>query len=473
MSMYDDIKLNRSGLVQTNVLPRRHFKRRALCYIYVIVLPITLATASQAKAADKGLSWSNCYIASLDGVYYDSCWREKSCRDAQCRCDTTTSLCRIEDGGSCLDSDGYLGTESSQLPNEKGWLTGSSSSNDQLNRSVGVAGTDLGSMYLHEGKIYFLFGDTWMIDGSDEMRPNTVAYTEDFDASDGISLDGWVVEDGKVSAIAPIEPGIKAEDNECINVDLLRRFSRSPTHGASIDGLQFVWFEDITYWGIAPLWGECREETAFEPGYWKVIMSSTKAADDWQNPNEVRDFRYLWPGYGYDPGDADPTEGIFAQVTTARYGDDLYLWGIPEGRHGKKVALARVKANKDLIQYTQNYEYYRGNGKWSSDSGDATNVVDQDRTIGDGSVLWNPFCNSWMMFSKQEENPSAIVVRIAEEPWGTWSEPTVVVRTSTLYSPFVHEIYTENGGEVVYFLTSYWVGLNYNVQVRKATFEKF
>ena len=75
-------------------------------------------------------------------------------------------------------------------------LTGQPSMNNT--GQVNVYGTDLGSMFFHsDGQIYFLFGDTFGppgTPGSGDWRSNTMAYTSDSVASDGIIFDGWMTD---------------------------------------------------------------------------------------------------------------------------------------------------------------------------------------------------------------------------------------------------------------------------------------
>jgi hypothetical protein len=61
--------------------------------------------------------------------------------------------------------------------------------------AVNVYSTDLGSMFLHsDGRIYFLFGDTFGPLGppgtSGDWRSNTMAFTGDTVAADGIIFEG-------------------------------------------------------------------------------------------------------------------------------------------------------------------------------------------------------------------------------------------------------------------------------------------
>lgn len=77
-----------------------------------------------------------------------------------------------------------------------GQLTGQPSMNNT--GAVNVYGTDLGSMFTHsDGRIYFLFGDTFGAPGppgSGDWRSNTLAYTTDVRACDGITFEGWITD---------------------------------------------------------------------------------------------------------------------------------------------------------------------------------------------------------------------------------------------------------------------------------------
>jgi len=89
---------------------------------------------------------------------------------------------------------------------QTGQLTGQPSINNT--GAVNVYGTDLGSIFLHsDGRIYFLFGDTFGPPGhpesSGDWRSNTMAYSSDTIAADGILFDGWIVDPpvGELSVI--------------------------------------------------------------------------------------------------------------------------------------------------------------------------------------------------------------------------------------------------------------------------------
>src|SRR5207245_2313177 len=63
----------------------------------------------------------------------------------------------------------------------------------------GLIGTDLGSSFEHEGRIYFLFGDTLPLRPHAIFRPlagDSIAYTEDTDPEQGLTLHFVTASDG-------------------------------------------------------------------------------------------------------------------------------------------------------------------------------------------------------------------------------------------------------------------------------------
>ena len=136
-------------------------------------------------------------------------------------------------------------------------LTGQPSLNNT--GQVNVYGTDLGSMFLHsDGRLYFLFGDTFGppgTPGSADWRSNTMAYTTDYAASDGISFEGWITSpSGQARALV--------EGNHDPN-DGSGEVTKIPTAGWSYEGRQFMWFMSVKQWGGPGQWDVNYAEIAY------------------------------------------------------------------------------------------------------------------------------------------------------------------------------------------------------------------
>lgn len=301
---------------------------------------------------------------------------------------------------------------------------------------VNVYGTDLGSMFTHsDRRIYFLFGDTFGSPGrpgSSNWRSNTMAYTTDFVASDGITFDGWIT-DAMGNAKAMVE-GNHDSNNGTGEV------TKIPTAGWSHAGRQFMWFMSVKEYKSGGVWDVNHSEIAYsDDNGVSWILSGTR-----------------WPG-----------SSNFIQVAFAEQAGFLLIWGIPAGRNGG-VKLARVLL-PDILDGGA-YEYYTGSG-WSSNEADGQIIV--AAPIGELSVLWNPYLERWIMMYLNEDSES-IEVRESSEPTGPWSQPWQVVSGNDyrwLYGAYMHDLYTENNGKTVYFLMSQYD--HYNVFLMRVIFESF
>jgi len=129
-----------------------------------------------------------------------------------------------------------------------GFVTGGNSINKTTEYDVG--GTDLGIMFSHSNKVFLVFGDTFSsIDSKANWRSNTMAFSTDFDASDNIKFDGWVVNRANCAKEIIASKKIDNVEKTCI-----------PTAAISIDSTVYVHYMSVRKWG--------------QPGEWSVNYSS-------------------------------------------------------------------------------------------------------------------------------------------------------------------------------------------------------
>ncbi|MFX1539716.1 MAG: DUF4185 domain-containing protein, partial [Promethearchaeota archaeon] len=86
---------------------------------------------------------------------------------------------------------------------------------------------------------------------------------------------------------------------------------------------------------------------------------------------------------------------------------------------------------------------------------------------GEMSVMWNAYLERYMMIHL-DDVAKKIVIRIAQMPWGPWSQPhTVITRPEYVgfYAPNIDPILVEDNGRIVYFTMSLWA--EYNVYLMK------
>lgn len=315
-----------------------------------------------------------------------------------------------------------------------GQITGAESPGDTTQYAVNF--TDLGSMFEAGGKVWFTFGDTFgerdddmTGGGGSHWRSNTLGFTTDTDPSDGVAIEGMILDD---AGAAKELLGSKKVDGDEITV--------IPTHGFATDAGMYLHYMSVRQWGT--------------PGEWEVnhagLARSTDQGQSWTTLDAPR-----WSG---DSG--------FVQISPAHVTLDgrdwLYVWGITHGRFGG-VSLARVPAAQ--VEDPGAWQYFAGLRKggsgtdgrprWAADPAEAALVLDD--TVGELSVVWNDHLDRWIMTYLAEGR--GVVLREGLSPWGPWGEPIELVGATEVpgpYAPYMLPRYTQDGGRTIYFTLSIW-----------------
>ncbi|WP_212754411.1 DUF4185 domain-containing protein [Nakamurella aerolata] len=291
-----------------------------------------------------------------------------------------------------------------------------------------IAGTDLGSMFEHNGKTWFVFGDTFgrrapgqTGGGGDEWRSNALAYSTDADPADGITFDGFVTDQKTGWALEPI-PGEKIDNQEMTKI---------PTYGFSAGGAMYLAYMSVKHWG--------------EPGEWETNYSGlAKSTDDGKTWTQLATPK--WSG-----------TSNFVQVSVVERDGMLYFLGVTHGRFGP-VRLMRVPTAE--VEKPASYQYFSGTAadgspQWSADEKAAAVVLDD--TVGELSAAWNAYLDSWILTYSNGNGDTTI--RQAPQLWGPWGPARTLIAQSALpglYSPYLLPKYTADGGRTVYFTLSVW-----------------
>lgn len=311
-----------------------------------------------------------------------------------------------------------------------GMLTGEQSVN-KTKTNYNIAGCDLGIFIQHKDKVYIAFGDTFSGDDSGNhmvggWRSNTLAYTSDLDASDGIRFDG-MISNAKVGDKKAIEilPSQKADRIEMTVI---------PTGGFSLGGAMYLAFMSVRHWG--------------EPGSWEVNYGGlAKSADDGQTWQKLDSLKWEDPSFG--------------QLCPLVVGDTVYFYAIPGGRNGG-LKIMRVQA--DRVEQRDQYEYLTGFG---ADGAPVFGKGDPAKTaevvppaVGEPCVVFNRYLDEYLLvyFSGNQ-----IGLRASKNPWGPWSAFLPFVSSEDypqLYGGFMSPAYTSNGGKTVYFTMSLYGDYN-------------
>lgn len=291
-----------------------------------------------------------------------------------------------------------------------------------------VAGQDLGSMFEADGRTWFVFGDTFgqrdagQYGGEGtEWRSNALAYSTDTDPTDGIRLDGYIVDDrGWAKELLSSE---KIDGSEITVI---------PTNGFAAGGAMYLAFMSVRHWG--------------EPGEWEVNYSGlAKSVDHGQTWTKLP--APTWPG-----------DSNFVQVSVTHYEGDLYFWGVTHGRHG---GVQLMKVAEQAVETPGAYSYFTGVGgdgrpQWSADRAKARTIVDDQ--VGELSVAWDAGLSRWLM-TYSNGGGSGTTLREGLTPWGPWGSPITLVSSADvpgLYAPFLLPKFIANGGRTIYFTLSIW-----------------
>ncbi len=328
----------------------------------------------------------------------------------------------------------------------------------------GLAGTDLGVPFSHNGRTYLLFGDTLGINGGD-----CIAYTPDMNLEDGVQLNFIADERGRYKTVEI--PGIGQGDMEV------------PIEGVSVNGRMYTY-----------------HTTDFST---KAVVGRSVAA---VSRDDGRTFTNLY----------DLSMKRFLNVTVVKIdpgrwkglpdagGPAILLFGSGEWRKSN-VSLAFQPASD--IESSGAIRYFAGldeSGKptWSRDETAAVPLFHQS-CVGELSASYLECLDRWILLYNCDEKGNGIIMRTAKAPWGPWSEPQWLIgpgikgvlrqfmhRTwkteqsdilhepgreymhGFVYGPYIFEDFTVGNNEAatVYFTLSTWNP--YTVVLMKARLKK-
>lgn len=325
-------------------------------------------------------------------------------------------------------------------------LTGYESPN-RTNR-FDVYGTDLGSMFNYKEKTYFVFGDTFgyrppdqVGAGGSDWRSNVMAVSSDEDPSNGITMDRMITDYG--THAKELLPSKKIDYEEMTKI---------PTHGIAAGNNMYLYFMSVNHWG--------------DPGVWDANYSGVaKSGDEGEHWEIIEELKW--------PGDSNFIQVSPYAIEVNNELTEIYFWCIPAGRFGD---VKLMKVDEKHIENIEEYRYYagtdsKGNPVWSKKMNDAKFVMEDEYSVGELSVVWNPYLERWIMTYLQEG--TGIVIREGLKPWGPWGEAITLVPKDEypgLYAPFMNAKFVEDNGKTIYFTLSLWEP--YNVFWMKATLVK-
>ncbi len=255
----------------------------------------------------------------------------------------------------------------------------------------GLEGTDLGHSFEHQGRAYFLFGDTV---GRLGHALDTIATTDARDPEQGVRLDFLTVGRDYLT-IQP--PGISMGAFE------------TPAGGISLGGQMYVAVKT----NHAPDWSTDRS----------VLTKFTLPATF----QPLRTVSQLPSGHFLTLSlHAEPGPGPLAGLPPG--GPFVLIWGT--GTYRKSDAYLSI-VPAAAFESGQGTRYFAGLDAagaptWSDKESDAAPIV-QNGTLGDVSVTWCQSLGLWLMTcDSRDPAPAGILFSYSATPWGPWSEPQIV-----------------------------------------------
>ena len=300
----------------------------------------------------------------------------------------------------------------------------------QTRTRFGLVAVDLGYSFEHNGKLFFLFGDA---EASPKFngKPNgqndpprvrddndAIGFTTDTSVDRCLRLD--FVRNANGAYKNPIV--LNAQGQPAITL----RTNEMPIAGISQRGRMYVVFGTDN---------QAANPTA--PGAPKNLHSGPTRTVLAVSDDDANTFRYLYD-FSKGPG------AKFIKTTIALGAEGyLYFWGTPGGLLMRHTPPYFARKRADLINQPGEMEYFDGLGpdekpRFSKNEADAFPLfVDNEGSssephdcTGDPSVEWNRFVHRWVMLylctNYARNNLGGIYMRLAEQPWGPWSEPQTI-----------------------------------------------
>jgi lysophospholipase L1-like esterase len=285
-----------------------------------------------------------------------------------------------------------------------------------LSRTVtryGLEGTDLGYSFEHQGRAYFLFGDTA---GRLGHAFDTIATTDAPAPEQGVRLDFLTVGRDYLT-IRP--PGISMGAFEV------------PVSGIDLGGQMYV---VVSTNDNADRTTDRSVLTKFTP---PASFQPLRTISQLPAGHFVKMSLHLEPG----PIAGLPAGGPFVLMwgTGPYRQSNAYLSIVPVASFetGKGT---RYFAGQDA-QSGQPLGRAAGAPTWSEKEADATPIV-QNGTLGDLSVTWSKDLGLWLMtYDSRPPAAQGIEFSYSRTPWGPWSEPQIIfnaVRDGAL-GKFIHD----------------------------------
>ncbi len=252
----------------------------------------------------------------------------------------------------------------------------------------GIRGTDLGNSFEHNGRVYFLFGDTV---GRLDHAFDTIATTDATDPEQGVRLD-FLMTGRDYLTIQP--PGVSMGAFEV------------PVAGISLGGQMYV----------AVSTDHSPDRSTDRSILTRFTLPAT--FQPLRTISQLPAGRFVKMSLHTQPGPIAgmPTGGPFVLVwgTGVYRQSDAYLSIVP---------VAQFETGKGTMYFAGTDA--AGAPSWSANESEAKAIV-QNGTLGDLSATWSKDLGLWLMTYDRRAPTRGIALSYSRTPWGPWSEPQIL-----------------------------------------------
>lgn len=266
-----------------------------------------------------------------------------------------------------------------------------------------IQGTDLGYSFEHNGRAYFLFGDTL---GTLDTALDTIAKTDATDPDKGVRLD-FLTAGSNYLTVQP--PGISMGAFEV------------PVSGISLGGQMYV---------------------AVSTNHTSDRSTDRSVLTRFTPPSTFQPLRtiYQLPGGRFIKMSMHTEEGSITGMPPG--GPFVIIWGTGVYRKSDAYLSIVPEASFETGKGTRYFAGSDATGAptWSERESDAIPIV-KNGTLGDLSVTWCKDLGLWLMTYDRRAPTDGIAFSYSRTPWGPWSQAQVLfndVRDGAL-GKFIHD----------------------------------
>jgi hypothetical protein len=282
----------------------------------------------------------------------------------------------------------------------------------------GIYGTDLGVSFLHEGKLYFLFGDTNRLKGKPGL-PASAMPGEDFnEAATDYDAIAYTTSE---HAYEGIRLSFNSDFPHLDGVDQMT--GEHPIEGISIGEYMYVFF-------TTDLYPEEKVPTR------SILARSNDGGIHFGKPI------YTLSTDKFIHVSAQVVDNHIIQGLPKKSGEGLLIWGTAKHRKSDiylaYMPLAQI-INRSSLSFFSGIAEDWSTPLWNSNESMAKPLFSAG-CAGELSVRWNYHLEKWIMLYNCELcNSSGIIVRLADTPWGPWTAPKIIFDPDDGYGKFIHE----------------------------------